>query len=64
MMDDLNDDGQIGVEDARILADEFVDLQKQMGKFGGGGVSDRPKMPGLPETPLVDVDMRGVASWY
>ncbi len=59
MMDDLDGDGAIDVNDARRLADEFDTIQRSLRKFGGVGVGAKPKIPGLPETPYVDIDMRG-----
>lgn len=62
IFDDLNKDGKIDEEDARVLADKFDALQKKLGKFGGIGTAALPKLPGLPQTPYVDVDLRGVGT--
>jgi len=61
-MDDLNRDGVVDVEDARQFADLLGEVQRKLGKFGGIGVESAPQLPFMPETPYVDVDMRGVAS--
>ena len=59
-IDDLNRDGRIGAQDAAILAQKLDEVQKKLGKFGGIGAVAAPKLPWMPETPYVDVDMRGV----
>lgn len=61
-MDDLTRDGAVDVEDARRFADLLGEVQRKIGKFGGIGVEAGPQLPFMPETPYVDVDMRGVAS--
>lgn len=61
-MDDLTRDGIVDVEDARQFADLLGEVQRKLGKFGGIGVESAPQLPFMPETPYVDVDMRGVAS--
>lgn len=61
-MDDLNKDGNIDVTDAQELADKLAEFQKRIGKFGGIGAAGNSKMPGVADTPVVDLDMRGVAS--
>lgn len=62
LLDDLNGDGTLDAADATALADALAEVQKGMGKFGGVGVVPVPRIPGLPPSPYVDVDMRGVAS--
>lgn len=61
-MDDLNGDESADERDARLLADELEKLQRATGRFGGIGAAAAPKIPGLPATPYVDLDMRGFAS--
>jgi hypothetical protein len=61
-MDDLNHDGVVDIEDARQFADLLSEVQRKLKKFGGIGVEGSPQLPFMPETPYVDVDMRGVAS--
>lgn len=61
-MDDMNRDGRIDIEDARTLGGMLADVQKKLGKFGGIGAEAAPRLPFMPDTPYVDVDMRGVAS--
>ena len=61
VMDDLNGDGTITGADATVLADQFVKVQRALGKFGGIFVRPARVIPDSPETPCVSIDMRGVS---
>jgi len=58
-MDDLDADGQATSRDAELLADICEETQDRLRIFGGIGVMRNPKDPQFPDTPYVDVDLRG-----
>ncbi len=62
IMDDLNQDGKLDEQDAKLLADQLEGVQKKLGKFGGIGTVSVPKIPDLPQTPYVEVDLRGISA--
>ncbi|OPZ09838.1 MAG: hypothetical protein BWZ10_02519 [candidate division BRC1 bacterium ADurb.BinA364] len=59
-IDDLDGDGAITSRDADWLADLCAETQSKLQMFGGIGVARSRKDPALPDTPYVDIDLRGV----
>ncbi|MCX7017145.1 MAG: hypothetical protein NTW86_32045 [Candidatus Sumerlaeota bacterium] len=59
LIDDLDGDGKITSNDADVLADICEETQDRLRLFGGIGVMRGRKDPKLPDTPYVDVDLRG-----
>jgi hypothetical protein len=59
MMDDLNGDGAIDIGDADRLAEALDAVQQQLKLWGGIGVYETFESPTGPDTPCVQVDMRG-----
>lgn len=63
-MDDLNDDGEITKEDAKIVQKLMKTWEKNNSKYGGIGVYAYHDVTGEPQTPYVHIDVRGFkARW-
>ncbi|MBN1516838.1 hypothetical protein JXA32_09750 [Candidatus Sumerlaeota bacterium] len=58
-MDDLNKDDKIDKADAEYVEQICTRLERASGKYGGVGVYSGRTDPTTPETPWVEVDMRG-----
>lgn len=59
--DDLNSDGQTTIADAEVLADWAERAMRASNRLGGIGVIAAYKAPESPDTPAVQVDVRG---WF
>lgn len=63
-MDDLNADGQIDMSDANFLGDIAAEVQKKSKHYGGIGTYSKPSDEYLPDSPYVQIDLRGsYARW-
>ncbi len=63
-LDDLTGDGQITVEDAKILAETIRTIRRESGIQGGIGLYDHHDVKNRIQTPYLHIDQRGFpASW-
>lgn len=63
-MDDINEDGEITIKDAQIIAELAKKLRKELGIKGGVGTYSQNDVKSRTQTPYVHLDQRGLnAEW-